>query len=73
MPPPGSFAELVRYALWQRLYRLSLRRGWRYGARFVAQEWVSPRDWAIVRVPDSLFWLYAALRPFGWIVRRWPR
>jgi hypothetical protein len=29
-----------------------------------------PPDWEVIRLPDSMFWLYPLLRPLGWILRR---
>jgi hypothetical protein len=69
-PPPGSRAAFWRYSVWQRLYRLGLKPGWRYRARQLARELVSPADWATAPLPDRLFWLYPAVRPFGWLARR---
>lgn len=37
------------------------------------RELVSPADWQTVRLPDSLFWLFLLIRPFGWLLRRWRR
>jgi hypothetical protein len=67
---PGSFAALMRHSLWQRLYRLSLRSNWRYRLRHLYGELIAPDDWGLWRLPDRLFWLYPALRPFGWLLRR---
>ncbi len=69
-PRPGTGAAFWRYSVCQRLYRLSLKPGWRYRARQLARELFSPADWTTVRLPDRLFWLYPAVRPFGWLMRR---
>jgi hypothetical protein len=69
-PLPGSSAAFARYSLWQRLYRLSLKPGWHHRLRQLHRELTAPGDWAAWRLPDSLFWLYPALRPFGWLRRR---
>jgi hypothetical protein len=70
MPRRGSLAALRRYSLWQRLYRLSLKSGWRYRGRQALREFLSPADWDTVRLPDSLFWAYPLVRPVGWLMRR---
>jgi hypothetical protein len=72
LPPPGSFEGLMRYSLWQRLYRLSLRPDWRHRLRHLHGELTAPGDWGAWRLPDRLFWLYPVLRPFGWLLRRIP-
>jgi hypothetical protein len=72
LPLPGSFAALMHYSLWQRLYRLSLRPDWRHRLRQLHGELTAPGDWGAWRLPDRLFWLYPALRPFGWLLRRIP-
>jgi hypothetical protein len=69
-PPVGTGPAFWRYSVWQRLYRLSLKSGWQYRAHQVARELFSPADWTTVRLPDRLFWLYPAVRPFGWLARR---
>lgn len=69
-PARASWAGFMRHSVWQRLYRLGLKPGWRYQARQLTRELVSPADWATVRLPDRLFWLYPAVRPFGWLARR---
>jgi hypothetical protein len=71
MPPPGSWPRFARASVWQRLYRLSLKPGWRYVASQMAREWFTPADWDTVRLPDALFFLYPVVRPVGWLVRRW--
>jgi hypothetical protein len=70
MPRRGSLAALRRYSLWQRLYRLSLKSGWRYRGRQALREFLSPADWDTVRLPDRLFWAYPLVRPVGWLIRR---
>lgn len=70
MPRRGSLAALLRYSLWQRLYRLSIKPVWRYRLRFLRRELLSPADWAAVPLPSRLLWLYPLIRPFGWLLRR---
>ena len=69
-PRRGSLAALLRYSLWQRLYRLSIKPVWRYRLRLLRRELMSPADWAAIPLPSQLFWLYPLIRPFGWLVRR---
>ena len=70
MPRRGSLAALLRYSLWQRFYRLSIKPVWRYRLRFLRRELLSPADWAAVPLPSRLLWLYPLIRPFGWLLRR---
>lgn len=70
MPSHGSLAAFLRYSLWQRLYRLSIKPVWSYRLRLLCRELVSPADWATLPLPDRLFWLYPLIRPFGWLLRR---
>jgi hypothetical protein len=72
-PAPGSPKALARYSVWARLYRFSLRPGWRYRGTQAMREWFAPADWRTLPLPDALFWLYPLLRPAGWLVRRWRR
>jgi hypothetical protein len=69
-PRRGSSAALLRYSLWQRLYRLSIKPAWPYRWRLLRHELLSPADWAALPLPDRLSWLYPFIRPFGWLIRR---
>ena len=60
----------LRYALWERLYRFSLKPDWRYRADHLKADWFCPADWDSVPLPPALFWLYPLVRPWGWLVRR---
>jgi len=68
--PKGSWSRAVRYSLWERLYRFSLKSDWRYRASQLRREWFSPADRDAVPLPDALSWLYPLLRPWGWLIRR---
>jgi hypothetical protein len=68
--PSGSLQAIARYSLWQRLYRVLLRRDWRYRSRQIMREFFSPADFDTVHLPDALFFLYPVVRPVGWLVRR---
>jgi hypothetical protein len=70
MAPTGSWRRAVRYSLWERLYRFSLRSDWHYRASQLRREWFSPADREAVPLPDALSWLYPLLRPWGWLIRR---
>lgn len=70
MPRRSSLAALLRYSLWQRLYRLSIKPVWGYRLRLLRRELASPADWAAMPLPNRLFWLYPLIRPFGWLLRR---
>jgi hypothetical protein len=71
MPARGSWRGIARYSLWQRLYRLMLKPGWRYRISQIMHEGFSAADFVTVRLPDALFFLYPLVRPVGWLVRRW--
>jgi hypothetical protein len=73
MPRRRSRRGALRYSVWARLYRLSIKSDWRYRGRQVMREWFTPADWSTLRLPDALFWLYPFVRPVGWVVRRWQR
>ena len=60
----------LRYAFWERLYRLSLKPNWRYRATQLQQDWFCPADWDSVPLPEVLTWLYPFVRPWGWLLRR---
>ena len=69
-PQRGSLAAFARYSLWLRLYVYSLNADSSYWRYQVMREFVTPADWQVVRLPDSLFRLYPLVRPAGWLVRR---
>ena len=71
VPAHGSFAGLWRYSLWLRCYNYALKADWRYWRYQAMREFLIPADWAAIRLPDRLFWLFPLLRPIGWLVRRW--
>ncbi|HWD58313.1 MAG TPA: nucleotidyltransferase family protein [Stellaceae bacterium] len=70
MPRRGTFRARMRYSLWQRLYRLSLKSDTRFRLRQALREFISPTDWTTVPLPDPLFFLYPLVRPVGWLLRR---
>ena len=70
-PQRGSLAGFLRYSLWLRLYTYALKRGWRYWRHQALREFITPADWDAIGLPDRLFWLFPAVRPVGWLVRRW--
>ena len=55
------------------LYDLRLRSSWRYRSEDLRRSAVFPNDWELIDLPDSLFPLYAAVRPISWLVRHLPR
>jgi hypothetical protein len=71
MPERGSWQAIARYSLWQWLYRLMLKPGWRYCGSQIMREAFSPADFAALRIPDALSFLYPLVRPVGWMVRHW--
>lgn len=70
--PNGFWNRAMRYSLWERLYRFSLKADWRYRASQLRREWFSPADRDAVPLPDALSWLYPLLRPWGWLIRHLP-
>jgi putative nucleotidyltransferase-like protein len=68
--PKGSWKRLLRYSLWERLYRFSLKSDWRYRTSQLQREWFSAADRDAVPLPEALSWLYPLVRPWGWLVRR---
>ncbi|MGH6828639.1 MAG: nucleotidyltransferase domain-containing protein [Rhizomicrobium sp.] len=69
-PRQGSLAEFFRQSFWLRLHAYFLKRGWEYFRHQLAREMVAPSDWEAFALPNRLAWLYPAIRPFGWLVRR---
>src|SRR5438046_857249 len=67
---PARRREFLRYSVWLRLFAYSLNAGWSYRRNQLMRELVAPADWAVVRLPDRLFWLFLLIRPFGWLIRR---
>jgi hypothetical protein len=62
--------RVLRYAFWERLYRLALKSDWRYWTNQVHQDWFCPADWDAVPLPEALAGLYPLVRPWGWLLRR---
>jgi len=70
-PRWGSWKWQLRHAIWRSAYKRSLKRDWRYWTSQICRQWLwCPADWEIIRLPDTFFWLYPAMRPMGWLVRR---
>jgi hypothetical protein len=67
--PKGSWKRTLRLSLWERLYRFSLKSGWRYRVSQTQREWFSPADRDTVPLPEGLSWLYPFVRPWGWLIR----
>src|SRR5262249_8927848 len=68
--PTPAWLRFKRYSVWQRLYKLALRRNHRYWAGEFARAWISLADRAAIRLPAALAPLYPIARPVGWLVRR---
>jgi Uncharacterised nucleotidyltransferase len=47
-----------------------MKRDWQYRMRQWEIELTSPADRTLVALPPRFTWLYLALRPFGWLIRR---
>jgi hypothetical protein len=73
IPPVDTWQGWWRNPGWLRLYRWSLKSGWRYWRSELIQELVSPADFDAVRLPRWLFWIYPLYRPFGSLLRRYRR
>jgi hypothetical protein len=65
----GSPAGLLRYSLWLRLYTYLIKTDWRYWGHQARREFVTPADWEVLHLPDSLFWAFPLVRPVGWLMR----
>jgi hypothetical protein len=64
-----TWVDRCRKTWLMRWYTLAAKIDRRYWRIQLAREFVSPADWQKLRLPDRLFWLYWACRPFGWLVR----
>jgi hypothetical protein len=70
IPEPFTWQRRRRDAWWLRLYTYLFKLDPRYWRHQLALDLISRADWEAVQLPDRLFWLYACIRPFGWLFRR---
>jgi hypothetical protein len=54
-------------------YRTRLHPGWQGTRDALRPHLHSPLNWQTIRLPDSLFWLYAPLGPLLWLIRIFQR
>jgi hypothetical protein len=65
----SSLAGLLRYSVWLRSYTYLIKTDWRYWGYQARREFVTPADWEVLHLPDSLFWAFPLVRPVGWLMR----
>jgi hypothetical protein len=63
--------HLPRFGMF--MYDLRLRSSWKYRSEDIRRSLFFPDDWNLIDLPDSLFPLYAAVRPVSWVLRHFPR
>ena len=62
--------QFLRYSVWLRLYRYGLKSDWLYWRRELSNEFDSASDRKVFQLPERLRFLYPAIRPAGWLIRR---
>lgn len=71
MPAPRySWRRFFQSSLLGRLAGYSMKSDPAYWRKQLSLDLVSPADRTIVALPARFAWGYAALRPFGWLIRR---
>jgi len=68
-PQRGSLEGLLRYSLWLRLYTYLIKPDWHYWGYQARREFVTPADWEVLPLPDSVFWAFPLVRPVAWVMR----
>lgn len=61
--------ETQWFSMWINWHAFSLRRGLAYRWRELQNQMFSPEDWARIRLPKRLLFLYVPLRPLSWAMR----
>jgi len=67
---PGEPSETLWFNTWLSWNAFALKPGLRYRWRELQDQMFSPEDWARVRLPEQLFFLYLPLRPLSWVTRK---
>ena len=70
---PEEPFESQWFSVWVNWQAFRLRSGWRFRWRELHNQMVSPEDWARVRLPEQLRFLYVPLRPLSWVIRHFHR
>jgi len=67
---PGEPSETRWFNTWLSWHAFRLKPELRYRLRELQGQMCSPEDWARVRLPEQLFFLYLPLRPLSWAMRK---
>jgi hypothetical protein len=67
---PREPGETPWFYTWLNWHAFQLKPGLRYRWRELQNQAQSPEDWARVRLPQQLFFLYLPLRPLSWVLRK---
>jgi Uncharacterised nucleotidyltransferase len=67
---PGEPSETPWFNTWLSWHAFRLKPGLQYRLRELQHQICSPEDWARVRLPEKLFFLYLPLRPLSWTMRK---
>lgn len=70
---PEEPIETQWFSAWVNWHAFGLRPGLRFRWRELQNQMFSPEDWARVRLPERLFFLYLPLRPLSWVTRHFLR
>lgn len=69
--PGGDERRPAGFVLRYWWYQLNLSADWRYKLAYLESRLISLDDVRRFRLPRSLFFLYAVVRPFTWLARAW--
>lgn len=69
-PSRHSWRRFFQYSVLGRIASYSMKPDPAYWRRQVSLDLISPADRTIVALPPRFDWVYAGLRPFGWLIRR---
>jgi hypothetical protein len=61
------------FSVWVNWHAFRLKPGLPFRWRELQNQMFSPEDWAYVRLPEQLFFLYLPLRPLSWVARHFYR
>jgi hypothetical protein len=67
---PTEPSETLWFNTWLCWHAFQLKPGIKYQWRELQTQMCSPEDWARVRLPEQLFFLYLPLRPLSWLMRK---
>lgn len=69
-PPRRSWRRFFQNSLLGRIVSYTMKAEPAYWRGQLALDLISPADRTIIALPPRFVWAYAALRPFGWLIRR---